>query len=267
MELVLNTVYEPLFQPTSHGFRPNKSAHSALKMIDVPTQFKGASWFIEADITKCFDSINHSQLLSITSRVIKCQKTLALIRNSLKAGHVELGKDGDASLRDMTGTPQGSVLSPLLCNIYLHELDKHMREISNEYDKGDSRRKSPAYTRIRGSHAIGKAKSLRAKKGWEMSSPIPGMREKISHPQLLRQQLRQIRAKDMMDPNFVRVRYVRYADDFLISVIGPRSLALEIKERVSQFLAENLGLQMNEAKTSITNASQHTASFLGTYIR
>jgi retron-type reverse transcriptase len=79
MELVLSIIYDPLFLPSSHGFRPQKSTHSALKMIE--NQFKGADWFIEADITKCFDSIDHRKLMEIISREVHCQKTLALIRS------------------------------------------------------------------------------------------------------------------------------------------------------------------------------------------
>nr|YP_007890105.1 putative reverse transcriptase [Pleodorina starrii]AFY64375.1 putative reverse transcriptase [Pleodorina starrii] len=241
IEIVLNIIYDPMFLPTSHGFRPKKSTHSALSLIDI--QFKGAAWFIEADITKCFDSIKHNKLMHILNREIKCQKTLALIKSSLKAGHAEMG---GLAQKAIIGTPQGSVLSPLLCNIYLHELDKYMYQLSNELDKGIKRRQNPAYTRL--SLAISKTENLEEKK-------------------TLRQELRKIRAANLMDPNFTRVRYVRYADDFLISVIGPHSLATEIKDKVRQFLDNDLDLQMNEAKTSITSATRKKAFFLGTYIQ
>nr|QKN19303.1 putative reverse transcriptase [Eudorina elegans] len=247
MEIVLNTIYDPMFLPTSHGFRPKKSTHTALSLIDI--QFKGAAWFIEADITKCFDSINlassklNNKLMHILSREIKCQKTLALIKSSLKAGHVEMG---GLAQKAIIGTPQGSVLSPLLCNIYLHELDKYMTQLSNKLDKGIKRRQNPDYTRLR--LAISKADNLEEKK-------------------ILRQELRKIRAANLMDSDFIRVRYVRYADDFLISVIGPHSLATEIKDKVSQFLEDELNLRMSEAKTSITPATRKKAFFLGTYIQ
>lgn len=239
IELVLSSIYEPVFLETSHGFRPNKSTHSALQMIDI--RFKGAVWFIEADITKCFDCIYHERLIKKLSEKITCRKTLALIRSGLNVGYVELGGIAEKALM---GTPQGSVLSPLLCNIFLHELDKYMNDLSAEYDKGVKRRQNPTYTAILNKMA----------------------KQNLSGKIQLRKELRKFPIGDPMDPHFVRIRYVRYADDFLISIIGPYSLAIEIKNKVSQFLEDNLGLEMNQAKTLITKASQTPAHFLGANI-
>ena len=241
MELVLSIIYEPKFLPTSHGFRPKKSAHTALQSIDL--QFKGATWFIEADITKCFDTISHRKLLSIMAEEIKCMKTLALIKSSLQAGFVEMG---GLAQKALTGIPPGSVLSPLLCNIYLHELDQFMEKLSLQHKKGSKRRQNSAYTRL--ILAISMSQSPEEKK-------------------LMRQQLRKIRAANPMDPEFVRVHYVRYADDFLISVIGSHSLAKKIKNLVCSFLELELGLTINEARTSITSALRKKAFFLGTEIQ
>jgi len=239
MELVLNSIYEPSFLNYSHGFRPSRSCHSALKFID--TQFKGAKWFIEADITKCFDSISHKRLMEILSKRIGCQKTLALIRSSLQAGYVEIG---GTSERSRLGTPQGSVLSPLLCNIFLHQLDVFMDKLMETYNKGKRRRQNPLASRVLNRMAK------------------VTMTEKLA----LRKELRKYPIGDPMDPNYVRVRYVRYADDFLISVIGPHDLAKEIRTKVSEFLEQELLLQINQSKTRITHASKGKAYFLGTEI-
>ena len=240
MELVLLSIYEPIFLDTSHGFRPNKSTHSALKRIDEKS--KGVVWFIEADISKCFDTICHNRLMDILKTRISCQKTLSLLRSSLKAGYIEMGKLCENSLK---GTPQGSVLSPLLCNIYLHELDLFMNNICLTYNKGVRRKANPKYTKVLNKMA---------------NSPF----ETKLH---LCKELRKYSVGDPMDPNFVRVSYVRYADDFLVSVIGPYNLAVEIKDKISQFLKEQLSLLMNKSKTLITKASKKAAFFLGTEIK
>jgi group II intron reverse transcriptase/maturase len=242
MELVLSAIYEPSFLDNSHGFRPNRSPHSALKMID--ETFKGVVWFIEADVTKCFDSFNHDKLLEILSKRIKCQKTLALIRSSLKAGYVELGGIAEKAL---LGTPQGSVLSPLLCNVYMHEFDLFMNKLMMEEKKGTRRRQNPAYTKV-----------------LNLALKANTLEEKVK---IRRHGLRQHPMGDPMDPNYVRVQYVRFADDFLISVIGSKALTVNIKERVANFLSSELDLILHKDKTLLTKASKGPAFFLGTEIQ
>jgi len=236
IELVLSSIYEPSFLNYSHGFRPGRNTHSALRMVDA--QCKGATWFIEVDITKCFDTISHDHLMAILSRRITCQKTLALIRSALKAGYIELG---GVSAKAQVGTPQGSVLSPLLCNIFLHELDCFIMNLIGRTDKGSKRRQNSAYTAVLNRMA----------------------RLDLEGKKILRKELRTHSSRDFMDREFIRVRYVRYADDFLISVIGPYSLAVSIKNEVAQFLEKELRLTLNKAKTLLSKAK---AYFLGTEV-
>lgn len=178
-------------------------------------QFKGASWFIEAHITKCLDSINHQKLMCMLGRQVLCKKTLALIQSRLKTAHVQMG---DLIQKAMDGTPvKHSVLSPVLCNVFFHEFDKFMFQLSQQHHK--SPRETPAYTKL--GEAIGNTCSLNENIG---------------------QQLCKTRTADIMHSNFIRVQYVRYADDFLIAVIGPRRLALHIKNLVAQFLQNQLAL-------------------------
>jgi retron-type reverse transcriptase len=237
MELVISSIYEPDFLPTSHA-RPNKSTHTALKMADV--QLKGSVWFIEADISKCFHSIQHERLIKCLSKRIGCQKTLALIKSGLKAGYIEIG---GIAVKASKGTPQGSALSPLLCNVFLHELDVYMAEICREYSK-EIRRHHPRYTAVLNKIAT---------------------QTKIEEKLELKPELRRYPISFPMDDNFSRVRYIRYADNFIISVTGPHSLALKIKELVSIFLEKELGLHTNQSKTLLTKAWEGPA-ILGTEI-
>ena len=124
---ILEAIYEPLFSSHSHGFRPQRSCHTALKKISY--SFRGIKWFIEGDIKGCFDSIEHNILLSILSSKIRDSKFLNLIRKFLKAGYME----NWVYHRTYSGTPQGGILSPILANIYLNELDKKVKLMSKEF--------------------------------------------------------------------------------------------------------------------------------------
>jgi retron-type reverse transcriptase len=143
IQIVLEAIYEPTFLKYSHGFRPGRSCHTALK--ECTNKLTGTKWVIEGDISKCFDKIPHEPLMRILGKRIGCEKTLALIKSALKAGYIEMGKITNNLLE---GTPQGSVLSPLLCNIYLNEFDQFMDQIIADYNKGRVRRWNPEYRKV-----------------------------------------------------------------------------------------------------------------------
>lgn len=206
---------------------------------------------IEADLTKCFDRIPHGKLLQVLARHIHCAKTLALIKSGLKAGYIHLG---NITKDELVGTPQGSVLSPLLCNVYLHELDAFMADLTALHTKGTSRRKNPAYRKIQ--YELSKARA---------STNFKSQGAKEAAIRQLRRELWKVSAKDPMDPNFRRLTYVRYADDFVIGLIGPRQLAVDIKNQVETFIKERLNLELNQEKTLITPFSKGIR-FLGAII-
>lgn len=239
IRMVLSAYYEPQFSTMSHGFRPGRGCHTALNAIR--RQWAGTKWFIEGDIRQCFDEIDHDKLLSIIGRNIKDERLLKLLRQMLKAGYM----DNWRFHRTYSGAPQGGVLSPLLSNIFLNELDRFVEEdLIPEYTRGTSRRNNSAYAHIQ---------SLMAK--------AQRHQDRAWHKELAKE-LRTMPSKDVNDPKFRRLKYVRYADDFLLGFIGPRSEAENIKRRIGRFLAE-IGLTLSEEKTVITHATKGRARFLG----
>lgn len=126
--MVLEAVYEPIFLPVSHGFRPKRSCHTALKSLK--REFNGVRWFVEGDIKGCFDNIDHDVLVGLIHNKIKDARLMKLIYKFLKAGYLEDWKYH----KTYSGTPQGGIISPLLANIYLHELDKFVMKLKSEFD-------------------------------------------------------------------------------------------------------------------------------------
>ncbi len=237
---ILEAYYEPRFKDSSHGFRRGRGCHTALETIK--KKFIGTIWFIEGDIRGCFDAIDHEVLMEILSRDIKDGRLLNLIRMCLEAGYME---EWQYNLT-YSGTPQGGILSPLLSNIYLHELDDFIeQELIPQHTRGKRRAFNPDYERIG-------SRLKRARKR--------GDQEAV---RALETQLRQIPSQDTYDPNFRRLRYCRYADDFILGVVGPKSEAEAIKVAINTFLKEKLHLEMNESKTLITHARTQHARFLG----
>ena len=249
VRMILESIYEGAFEPTSHGFRPNHSCHTALYCIQ--KYYHGVKWFIEGDIQSFFDKIDHDILIGILRERIKDERFLRLIRKFLKAGYIE---DWQFH-RTYSGTPQGGVISPILANIYLDKLDKYMKQYADAFNSGEKRTITPEYRRISGKI---RKRTLKLQKTTDT-----GKRDAILAElhELKRLQL-QTPPADPMDDSFKRLRYERYADDFLIGVIGSKEDCRMIKRDIKTFLAEQLHLELSEKKTLITNAKS-SARFLG----
>ena len=123
VKLVIEPVFEADFLPCSFGFRPKRSQHDALQVL-IDQSWKGRRWVLESDIANCFDAIPHSGLMSAIEERVSDRNLLKLLRAMLRAGVMADG----AVHRDVTGTPQGGVISPVLCNVYLHRLDRQWTE-------------------------------------------------------------------------------------------------------------------------------------------
>lgn len=239
LKVILEAIYEPVFSNNSHGFRPNRSCHTALHQIK--NQGIGTNWIIEGDIKNYFDTIDHDILLDILKEKIEDGRLIELIKKFLKAGYISEG----ITYNTITGTPQGGIVSPILANIYLHEFDVYMETLIQKYTKGKKRKTNREHKNI-----INKCYHRR-KAG------------KIEENNKLFKQLRNISSVDVMDPDFVRVKYIRYADDFVVLIIGSKELAKEIRNEINIFLKEKLRLELNLEKTVITNILKNKVRFLG----
>ena len=240
---LLEAYYEPRFSDNSHGFRPARGCHTALAQIR--QQFKGIAWYIEGDIQGCFDNIDHTILMDILSRDIQDNRLLNLIKQGLKAGIME----GWQYHQTYSGTPQGGILSPLLANIYLNELDKFIvTELLPKWNQGEKRKRNPLIRNFE--YRIRKAKE----------------RQDFNDVHQLIKERRQYPSMDIQDPDYRRLKYVRYADDFILGFAGTHAEALEIKNAIGQFLKHHLNLTLSKEKTLITQARKGKALFLGYHI-
>lgn len=252
MLLILEAIYEPTFLENSHGFRKGKSCHSAMKQIR--TTWPGMKWAIEGDIKGCYDNIDHQILISTLRKRIDDDKFIQLVWKLLRAGFVT---EESQFLSSRLGTPQGGILSPLLANIYLHEFDKFLLKIQLEYTStAKPRQNNPEYKK----HS-GKIERLRARlKVPESNMSFVEIRKEIKIAQRLQ---RSMSSGDPMDPNYKKVLFVRYADDWLIGIVGSKETAVEIKERIGLYLISELKLNLSIEKTRISYLPEGTAYFLG----
>ncbi len=240
IRMILEAYYEPQFSDRSHGFRPDRGCHTALS--NVVDYWTGTRWFVEGDIKGCFDNIDHEVLLSVLGEKLHDNRFLRLLKYLLKAGYLEDWKYG----RTLSGTPQGGVVSPILSNVHLDRLDKYVENVLiPACTRGTTRRRNPTWNALRSRMVY---------------------HRKVGNYTLaaqLRRKLRTLPSGDPSDPEYRRLRYVRYADDFVLGFIGPKAEAEQIKESLEMFLRDTLKLELSREKTLITHASSQAATFLG----
>jgi len=241
IQLTLEAIYEPSFLPSSHGFKPQQGSHTALKQIKYG--FRDMSWVVNTSVEGFFDNVDHKTLLKLLKTRIECEKTIALIKRSLEAGFVARG----IAIKAKKGVLQSSILSPLLGNIVLHELDKYMLQLKDTYSQGKARRVNPEHRRFE--YLINKAECSVMKRR-------------------LRREMWKVKySRDPMDPLFRRLSYVRHADNFIIGIIGPLSEVKELQEQISKFLGSTLKLNLSIEKTKLVDFGKNPVLFLGSQIR
>lgn len=243
IRMILEAYYEPQFSEHSHGFRPKRGCHTALQEIQT---WKGTRWFIEGDISSYFDTIDHDVLITMLSRQIQDGRFIRLIKNMLEAGCLNDWKFH----KTISGTPQGGVISPLLANIYLHQFDKWVgEELIPQYTRGKKQKANSAYNRL----------SRRIKCYQDKGD------YKKAHQLIVER--RNLPSVDTYDTSYRRLRYVRYADDFILGFTGSKAEAKAIKKQIGDFLNTKLSLELSQEKTLITHATGESAKFLGYEIK
>lgn len=239
IRIILEAYYEPQFSEYSHGFRPGRGCHTALE--EIHSKWKGVKWFIEGDIEGCYDNIDQKLLLNLIQRDIPDQRFLKLIKEMLEAGYMEEWQYHTS----YSGVAQGNVISPILSNILLNELDKFVKyKLMPKYTRGKRRKRNPTYTTILEERSKAKAK------------------KDVTRYQELTQLMRKTPSVKTDDEGFRRLYYCRYCDDFLMGYAGPKAEAEAIKQEIKEFL-QQLKLTLSEEKTLITHAASQRATFLG----
>lgn len=229
--LVLEAIFEPSFLQHSHGYHPNRACHSALE--EVKQTFTAVNWFIEGDISKCFDSFDHNLLISLVSKRIKDKGFMDLLHKALRAGYLLQGQKFSHEL----GFPQGSIVSPILCNILFHGLDEYVLSLKENFNIGTRSKSNPERKNIT---RVGNVLEVHNKN-------IGSCLQK--------------------ETSYKRLVYVRYADKFLIGIIGSLADCNIIRDKIFLFLQNELKLNLNLENSKITHAKFDSAHFLGTDIR
>lgn len=238
--MILDASFDGQFSDPSHGFRPGRRCHPALR--EIYYHWGGTIWLIEGDISQCFNALDHELILSTLKEHIHDGRFIHLIQKRLDAGYLEDWKFNPT----LSGVPQGSIASPVLAKILLDKLDTYVETVLiPRYTRGDKKNRNTEYEKLRHrAHYLfqkGQAKVAQA----------------------LKKRTRHMPSLDPQDPEDRRLRSCRYADDFLLGFLGPKAEAEESKQQLAAFLRDELKLELSKAKTLITHARTPAATWLG----
>ena len=248
MLLVLEAIYEPIFLGSSFGFRPNRGTHDALKVI--AQNYDGMTYAIEGDIKGMYDNVNHRTLITLLEKRIKDERFIRLVWKMLRAGYLERE---ELLVKPDIGTPQGSIVSPILANIYLHELDLFMASKSLDVPIRNNKIRTPVYKEL--DNRMRLIKSRLYKLGLSSEDKVRYLKE------LKTLKVGSLGVRMYCDPSN-RVVYTRYADDFIVGIAGSLEFANTLKEDIRLFLS-TLSLTLSDEKTKITDIRKDSAFFLG----
>lgn len=270
MKDILQEVFEPLFKDSNHGFRPNRGCHTALKKIK---EWTGITWIIQGDLKGYFDNIDYLILEKLIKKQISDQNMNDLYWKLVKAGYVNTGNSEKQIHHSLTGVPLGSILSQLFSNIYLHELDCFIEHLQQKYNQKGlviPNNKDYLNLNLKVNNKQKKINSLISQFNGPILDQIVLDKLKTAIKierrtfKSLKDKLRKTCLKERV---LIRMYYVRYADNWIVGVIGNKHVATGIKQEISLFLKNNLKLKLNEDKIKITHMMREKAFFLGTEIK
>ena len=249
LRMILEAVYEPIFSIHSFGFRPDLGCHDALEHIE--TKFRWVNFVIEGDIEQAYPSINYDVLINkCLRRRVSDERFINLVWKLLKCGILEDGQ----YFKTTSGIPQGSIVGPILANIYYNELDEWVELKIKQLNQPRSNRRNPAYKKIE--HSI----RSHTKRLEHLSKTSKEYKDLVKEIKNLR--LKRLNIPSLADQK-IQIEYVRYADDWMIGVSGDENLALQLKSEVKEFITNELKQTMNHSKTFVTNLRKGKVKFLG----
>ena len=266
MKIVLNMIFERrtgldklpndrYFHTFSYGFRPDRGCHSAL---DTTITWGLFSWLIKADIKKCYDTIDQKRLVSILRESINDQFMVDTLYKffNMPVKNFDLG-DPDTSKG--VGVPQGNPLSPLLANVYLNELDHFIDLLKKEVDKGSPGETTKEWRKATWVTAaeLSRAKTRKAKSSLRRELYRKKVKE-ANKAGIPRKPITDEQAKNKV---YHRVHYVRYADDYLIAIKGPKWLAKDVMKKTQDFLKSNLHFSLKGG--DLVHGAHNSVRFLG----
>lgn len=261
MRIVMEEILEPRFLDTSHGFRPRRGCHTALQTV---RSWKGVPWIIEGDIKSYFDTINHQLLANLLKKHFKEKRLINLYWKLVKAGYIEWENKNSKFVASVVGVPQGSIISPLLSNLVLHELDVYMDRLIKEREKVNSSipqsARNPKYSSL--SYQIRKIKKSIEDTKSNGIKPSSDLRKSLREALIKRRRIKSLSP----NPDYLKFAYVRYADDWMVGVWGSKKDAEVLKDMIRNFLS-TIHLSLSQEKTLITNTRTNWAKFLGVRLK